>query len=128
MGEAAEALWERTIESLKGELSSASFDTWIKGLKPICFEENKLIVAAPNDFSRDWVITRYKEQIENNLTTMVNAELIVVVDEDSAPSPSNPTTDKGTDYAEEAYLMSKYRSQKEQKKAIRLLKVLFDVE
>jgi chromosomal replication initiator protein len=128
VGEAAEALWEKTIEKLKGKLPAASFDTWIKGLKPIRFEENKLIVAAPNGFSRDWVVSRYKKQIENSLTSMVNAELVVVVDEYSTPSQSRPTTDNGTGYAEEVYLLLKYRSLKDQKRALQLLKVLFDVE
>ena len=53
-------LWEETLQEIEKKISKPSFDTWLKSTKALSFEENTIIVEAPNDFARDWLDGNYK--------------------------------------------------------------------
>ncbi|HCQ90033.1 MAG TPA: chromosomal replication initiator protein DnaA, partial [Clostridium sp.] len=41
-------LWEKTLNTLKGELTEVSFNTWIKSIEPISLENSNLRLGVPN--------------------------------------------------------------------------------
>ena len=47
--------WEEALRSLEKKISKHSYDTWLKSLKPLGFDENKIIIEVPNHFSRGWL-------------------------------------------------------------------------
>ena len=55
----SEYIWQRVSKYMEQELSSLSYEMWIKPLRPVQRENNKLIVLAPNTQIVDTVKTRY---------------------------------------------------------------------
>jgi chromosomal replication initiator protein len=47
--------WEKTLELLKPELTTISYDTWVAPLKPISIDEEKgkLYLQVYNDFASE---------------------------------------------------------------------------
>lgn len=85
MDAAIHELWRQVLEKIEKTLSKPSFDTWLKTTKATTLEEDSLIVAAPNEFARDWLESRYSPLITDTLyeTTGVNMKVKFVV-------PQNP--------------------------------------
>lgn len=58
-----ENYWNRCIESLKDELPSQQFNTWIRPLR-VEADADVLKVYAPNRFIKDWVKGKFLDRIE----------------------------------------------------------------
>lgn len=54
--------WQDCVETLKSELPTQQFNTWIR---PLRVEEsaNEVVILAPNRFIRDWVKSKFMERI-----------------------------------------------------------------
>ncbi|OWZ83472.1 chromosomal replication initiator protein DnaA [Natranaerobius trueperi] len=60
-------LWSSTLEKLEQQLSKPSFETWFQSTEPVDLNEKQLFVSVPNEFTKDWLNSRYKTSIENSL-------------------------------------------------------------
>ncbi|MEJ2606903.1 MAG: DnaA N-terminal domain-containing protein [Anaerolineales bacterium] len=88
---AAETLWSSTLLQLEQELPRATFDTWIRDLIPISFQDSILTLGAGNAYARDWVQERVSQTIRRVLETVSGAEItisIVVYDDHDDTSDS----------------------------------------
>ncbi|WP_291560327.1 MULTISPECIES: chromosomal replication initiator protein DnaA [unclassified Clostridium] len=65
-------LWEKTLNTLKGELTEVSFNTWIKSIEPISLENSNLRLGVPNNFTKDILENRYKDLIINSVKSVSN--------------------------------------------------------
>lgn len=56
--------WQDCVETLKSELPTQQFNTWIR---PLRVEEsaNEVVILAPNRFIRDWVKSKFMERISD---------------------------------------------------------------
>lgn len=56
--------WQDCVETLKNELPTQQFNTWIR---PLRAEEsaNEVLILAPNRFIRDWVKSKFMERISD---------------------------------------------------------------
>lgn len=74
-------LWQKTLSLLEHTLSKPSFETWFKATKPLSIEGNTLVVSVPNDFSRDWLESRYLGIIKETLSAItmkdMNIKLVI---------------------------------------------------
>lgn len=70
-------LWERTLQILQKKLNKYSFDTWIKALQPLGYDDNTFFVKAPSHFSRDWLSERYSPLIKEVLQEILKRDIIV---------------------------------------------------
>lgn len=54
--------WQECVETLKSELPTQQFNTWIR---PLRVEEsaNEVVILAPNRFIRDWVKSKFMKRI-----------------------------------------------------------------
>jgi len=59
--------WQLILSELSKELNKPSFETWFNLTRPVSIENNCLIIEVPNDFTKEWFETRYREQIINAL-------------------------------------------------------------
>ena len=65
----ASALWLDCLESLRGEIPSQAFNTWVRPLKPVLVPNQlnsdalQFQLLAPNRFIQDWVKTKLYGQI-----------------------------------------------------------------
>ena len=55
-------VWEQCVKQLKGELTSAEFNTWILPLQAQV-DEGRLRLFAPNRFVLDWTRQHYEERL-----------------------------------------------------------------
>ncbi len=56
-------VWKKCVELLKGDLSTAEYNTWILPLQA-SRAEGQLRLFAPNKFVKDWVSQHYHQQIQ----------------------------------------------------------------
>ncbi|HLR68781.1 chromosomal replication initiator protein DnaA [Virgibacillus alimentarius] len=68
-------LWSATLTKIQEKVSKPSFETWLKHTKADALQDNTLIIAAPNEFSRDWLEGQYTKLITDTLYEVTGAEL-----------------------------------------------------
>src|SRR5512141_1402919 len=73
--------------------SDASTRGWLQGMQPVTMHDSLVILAVPNEFTRDRVETRMRPLIEDQLSQFYSRAIRVAIDVD----PS-----LGTDIAEPA--------------------------
>jgi hypothetical protein len=72
--------WEMVLSQLCLEMSRADFESWVKPLHPVEYQNNVFIVGAKNPYNRDWVESRLKSRITRILEGMFNEKLSLQVD------------------------------------------------
>jgi len=55
-------LWEKCLDCLQDEFPSQQFNTWIRPLQAQ-FNDNKLVLLAPNRFVLDWILEKFLGRI-----------------------------------------------------------------
>lgn len=79
--------WEKARMLLKENLTGVSFDTWIKPLEPVSFENGLFTLATETDFLRNMISSRYSSIISACLSTVigetVNVNVILTSEKDS---------------------------------------------
>ena len=60
-------IWQLTLNELSKDLNKPSFETWFNLTKPVSLENRCLVIEVPNDFTKEWFETRYRNQIINAL-------------------------------------------------------------
>jgi chromosomal replication initiator protein len=60
-------IWQLTLEELSKDVNKPSFETWFKLTKPVSLDNNCLVIEVPNDFTKEWFETRFRQQIMNAL-------------------------------------------------------------
>ena len=67
-------LLSKAKEELKKEVSTISFETWIKPLNIQSINGNKIVFTAISEFQKDFIENRYSELILNTLKFITNKE------------------------------------------------------
>lgn len=60
-------IWNDVLEILKNELDEHSFSTWVNTTKPLAYHDGTLVILTLNEFSRDWLETRFSTLIRSYL-------------------------------------------------------------
>lgn len=63
----AKELWDTILSHIQTRISKPSFETWLKSTKATSLDDNTLLITAPNEFTRDWLESRYSELILETL-------------------------------------------------------------
>lgn len=84
-------MWEKTLSDIETKISKPSFETWLKSTKAIALNDDTLFISAPNEFSRDWLESRYATLIEDTLfeTTGENMKVKIVTTETDLDSKNS---------------------------------------
>ncbi len=67
-------IWLKTLDILKNELSTQSFNTWLKGTKLTSINNSTAIINVPNEFVLDWIKSRYYNLIKNTLSLLLDID------------------------------------------------------
>ena len=67
--------WARVLELLQPEMTSISYDTWVKSLVPIGMDDNVFTVKATSVFQKNIIDTRYGELIKASIRHVINKDL-----------------------------------------------------
>jgi chromosomal replication initiator protein len=71
---AAIAIWQRSLENIKGQISPQSFTTWFEPLVPKSLEGTTLTLLAPSGFISEWILQHYQQLIETSLTSLLGPQ------------------------------------------------------
>lgn len=67
----AEEIWSIIAQKIEKELPQQNFDLWVRPIKAISLDENKLTLQVPNKFFSEWLTRNYKTVIEEKLTEIL---------------------------------------------------------
>ncbi len=56
--------WEQAMDLLQNELSAPAYSNYLRHIQPIELLEDRLVLSAPSDFVKDWLIRRFGQRIE----------------------------------------------------------------
>jgi len=59
--------WDKTSKIIQEKISKQNFDTWIKPIKMVAMEEQRVQLAVPNKFFKDWLVDNYCSTIKQSL-------------------------------------------------------------
>jgi chromosomal replication initiator protein len=62
-----DAFWGKTSKIIQEKISKQNFDTWIKPIKIIALEDQRVQLAVPNKFFKDWLLDNYTSTIKQSL-------------------------------------------------------------
>lgn len=68
-------LWEKTQTTIKEEIGASSYDTWLSGLKALDKDSDTLVLQAPDEFFKNWIVEHYAPAIERCLKAEAGREV-----------------------------------------------------
>lgn len=105
------AIWSNTLRIMKVELTEVSFNTWMKTVEPVDMDEDNIILAAPNEFTKGILVGRYLNLIKNSIKQITNKEYnikFIIPGEEAATSMGQTMNTEMVDNSSRAQLNSKY--------------------
>ncbi len=57
-------IWNKSQVTIKEEIGPTSYDTWLSGLKVLDKDPDTLILQAPDEFFKNWIVEHYSKAIE----------------------------------------------------------------
>lgn len=110
-------LWSVILSDISKELGKPSFETWFASTRPLSLKDQHLIIAVPNDFTKEWIQNRYKRIIVdklNNITSgnyavdfVVTADFVDLAEEGDYPAVV-PTVKSGSASAKSSLFNPRY--------------------
>ncbi len=90
MDDSSHKAWQQILSILQKKVSKPSFDTWLKSTKAIEFNDTHFIICAPNNFSKEWLETRYTKLISKTIYDLFdkNVEVKITMEDESDESPA----------------------------------------
>lgn len=73
MASSLDNIWSEVLKLIKVELTEVSFNTWLKTIDPVSISRDTVILAAPNEFTKEILVGRYLNLI-NSAFTQVTEE------------------------------------------------------
>ncbi len=64
MNAAVESVWEDVLSILRPQMNDESFDLWLRPIKALTFDSQRLTLQVPNAFFADWLRDHYQPKIE----------------------------------------------------------------
>jgi chromosomal replication initiator protein len=96
----AEQAWQAAVGQLQMEMPKATFDTWVRPIELIAYEDGLFMMGVQNAYARDWLESRLSSTVTRLLTGIMNRTVGVnfVVWQDShdgqeVQPPDEPETD-----------------------------------
>ncbi len=87
-------LWLETLAQLEQNLSPQHFTTWIKPIRPLKIEKDKVFLEVPNRFFLDWIQDHYSKTIQKTLSetgaVAYTIRFTVAERQQSRPSSTTP--------------------------------------
>src|SRR5581483_7283132 len=82
----AASLWNDVSARLRGTLNEKTFRNWFADVAPGDLDDERFVLAVPNDFAREWIENRFADLIRAGIADVVGGDrrLELVV---RAPAP-----------------------------------------
>jgi len=80
-------LWARSLADLQGTLTGAALRAWLDQTRPVGFDQDTVVLAAPHGFAREQLDTRYGPALRSAITKAAGRALNVVITVRPDPQP-----------------------------------------
>jgi chromosomal replication initiation ATPase DnaA len=67
----AEQAWQSVLGQLQMEMPRASFDTWVRGTKPLSYQDGTSTVGVRNAYAREWLASRLASTVKRLPVTIL---------------------------------------------------------
>ena len=84
---AARILWEGCIPELRARLSDGNFTAWFSQTRAAALDGETFVLAVPSSFVRDWIQSRYANEMRAVLTQVSGRSLAVAIVADDTLVP-----------------------------------------
>ena len=84
-----DSFWSRVDEHLRGRLNPDLYGRWFSALRPLALDGDRLRVAAPDKFHRDFVEDNYRAWFEEFLPALAGRAIRITFAVDDAPRPAS---------------------------------------
>ena len=111
MASSLDNIWNEVLNLIKVELTEVSFNTWLKTIEPISISSDKVILAAPNEFTKGILVGRYLNLIKSALTQVTEQEFtiqFIIPGEEQSLSMGQPVIQESNDSNQRSQLNPKY--------------------
>jgi chromosomal replication initiator protein len=88
------AAWEQVMDVLQTELSAPAYNNYLRHIQPRDLEEDRIILTAPSDFVKDWLVRRFGKRIEETLQQFLGRPVVLAFQ--IVPPESNSTAAEST--------------------------------
>lgn len=72
-----EKAWQAAVANLELELSRAAFNTWVKPVRLVSFDNDTFVIGCINTYGRDWLEDRLTTTLQRFLMGVINREVKV---------------------------------------------------
>ena len=81
-------VWDGVLKQMSEEISSVSFETWIKPVTPVSIDGNDMVLSVKSSLSKNMLMTKFRSMIESCLELAAGTSLTlnVVVEEEGKNS------------------------------------------
>ena len=73
------AIWNRVMLSLREEIGATSYEIWFPQVKFNTFRNDKIYISVPNNLNREWIESRYLDNIQQKFRDLTNQNISVVL-------------------------------------------------
>jgi len=89
-----ESLWADVVERLKQELSTPSFETWVRSVVPKAIEDHRIILEVPTEFTRELIASRYTDLLRDIVHKAFekSLDIQILVAPPKAPKADSPVS------------------------------------
>ncbi len=75
--EVMDAAWREVMDTLQTELSGPTFNNYLRNVRPLRLTQDRLVLGAPSDFIKDWLVRRFSRRIEETLEQFLGRPVIL---------------------------------------------------
>jgi chromosomal replication initiator protein len=68
-------IWQHVLDILKNELDDHNYQTWVNAARPIAYHDGTLVISTLNEFTRDWLETRFSSLIRSQLESVLKQNI-----------------------------------------------------
>ena len=83
--------WGKTSKFIQENISKQNFDTWIKPIKIVAMEDQRVQLAVPNKFFKDWLLNNYTSTIKQSLKAAagidVDVDFVLLKNQENTTEP-----------------------------------------
>lgn len=82
-----ETLWQYICDEFKTKLSTISYNTWLKAVKPIAFSSQTLVIEVPTALHKDYWKANLSKQVVALVADSINQTITVIAKLPEEPNP-----------------------------------------
>ncbi len=87
-----ESLWARILEAISRKMPATSVESWIAPCRLVTIEGDHLTIAAPNPFSKDWLVQHHLPALQAAAQEALGGHPRITVVAGSSAAPPEPAS------------------------------------